>query len=200
MKVIIAFTNERSLNGININTKISSLPKKIVINDEFHIFLFADHIVNPDLDFIMDTYNEIYLIYHSSGETDKYFVKNKLGKKILGSFDESHIQASGNYYDVQMRKVLVNLDLGALDKDVWKLNDKVAITDTFLLSPFPNLELEKKLTLLHKLLGGDFTLNKNEEVILDKNEFDLTAYKVGFETTPNKDSLRKLRDQFTLDF
>ncbi len=197
-KAIIVFTNNISLGSIGIERNIPTFPKKIIIDNNLSLFLFSDDVNHPGFSSIVKDFDEIYIVFHSSGHVDEEFVKGVFNSKLKGYKRLSHLKESGNYYDKQLRQVLENI----VEKSgSWSIKKKSSVTDELLLAPFGDGGLEAKISLLNKLLLGNFEqLNNEEKELIEKNKFDFVKFKKSYrENDTDWESFYKLRSQLTLN-
>ncbi len=199
-KAIIVFTNNNSLVQIGIEQVIPSFPVKIIVNENLSLFLFSDRDEKPDLQFIKEQFDEVYLIFHKDGSTDNDSVKNLFKNKLKNYKTISHIKGSGNFYDRQLRTILESVVVNEDVRSPWTIQKSQPVEEEFLLEPFMNNGLEIKLKLLTKLLAGDFVLDGAENLSLKENTFDLKAFKKSYNLKEiNWKSFKVLRDKLLVN-
>ncbi len=195
-KAIVVFTNNDSLRLITINQQIPIFLKKIIVNENLSLFLFSDCDEKPDLQFIEKQFDEVYIIFHKDGSTDKDSVKNLFKNKLKNYKTISHIKGSGNFYDRQLRTILESVVVNEDVRSPWTIQKSQPVEEEFLLEPFMDNGLEIKLKLLTKLLTGDFVLDGAENLFLKEHTFDLKAFKKSYNLKEiDWKSFKALRDK-----
>jgi len=198
-KAVVVFTNNVSLKGINIDQSIP-FPKQIIVSKDLSLYLLSDSSSSPNLEFSKN-FDEIYVIFHTNGKTEKKYIKKELGNKLKGDKILSHLNNSKNYYSKQLRRVLEQVTVNSDALQPWSISEDSSIADEYLLEPFDDGGIETKLTLLNKLLCGSFDqLNEEEKSVLTKNQFNLEKFQqLHKQDNFNWQSFKNLRDKLTIN-
>ena len=172
MNYVLIFKNNDKLKEEGINISGLRTPLEIEIGTQLYLFNDSKNLEDVKTEFKekrLNTANIFYIVLHLSTQKDsKTEFVSFFGANVIC---RSHVP--GDFYF----SVLPNLIKGSLSFDDIK-------------SFFPDLSLETKLDLLHKLLVCDLNLGENEKELVAQNGFLLTD----FENDPNRSKLIKFRD------
>lgn len=173
MNYVLIFKNEHALQNARIDT--TQLSRPVTKIPDTKIFLFEDSV---PINTVKDEFKEelknseitFYVVLHETPQKEfKSIFNDTFGQNLIC---QNHIR--GQFYFAIIPKLVEG-----------------SLTFEDIKSFFPDLSLNAKLDLLHKLYGGDFDLSENEKELINQQKFQLSD----FENDTNWTNLRKFRDQ-----
>ncbi len=182
MNYVLIFKDDESLSGCD-QININNLPANPVTIEETEVYLFDD---DTKVATVKDKFkgklnnkeNSFYVVLHKTKQ-------EKFKPDFIEGFGPNVIcqhHMGGDFHFTIIPKLLEG-----------------SLTFEEIKSFFPDLSLETKLKLLHKLLGGDFELVDAEKKLLEQNNFPIEDYEKTFENSPDWKSLITLRDELLKD-
>lgn len=177
MNYVLIFKNAKALQDAEIDTIQLAQPIEKVPGTKIFLFDDSESIEKVKTRFqeeLKNKENTFYVVLHFGKQSTLKagFVK-AFGPNVI---TQSNIRGDF-YYSLLPKLIEGNLTFEEIN------------------SFFPDISLETKLSLLHKLLGGDFSLNKDEINLVEQYGFPLKDYENNFTDNPDSGSLLKFRDQ-----